>query len=191
MVSDIKKDTARKLAGAAEQSRTASPIHPAFLASEIVDFLDKDATIIFDALVGSSFLTERIESKAAGHVLDTGEWITIGHGIGMGIGAQLARPGKQVFVMMGDGGIGAGGLLSLYAWRSYGAGYGIYAFLTLFLPTTSGSQSMIRYLLVCFPIFLVLGEWGRNEKLDRGIVLVFSALLGLLTAVFVSWIFVA
>ncbi|MDD5094405.1 MAG: thiamine pyrophosphate-binding protein [Dehalococcoidia bacterium] len=108
-VAGIKSTNSQKLIKAAEKTSAASPIHPAFLAKEIVEFLDDSATIVFDALVGSSSLTERIESKFAGQILDTGEWITIGHGVGMGIGAQLARPGKQVFVMMGDGGIGAGG----------------------------------------------------------------------------------
>jgi acetolactate synthase-1/2/3 large subunit len=34
----------------------------------------------------------------------------VGHGIGMGIGAQLARPGKPVVVVIGDGGLGIGGM---------------------------------------------------------------------------------
>jgi acetolactate synthase-1/2/3 large subunit len=42
-------------------------------------------------------------------VLDSGNWAGVGHGIGMGIGAQLARPGRQILVNMGDGGAGLGG----------------------------------------------------------------------------------
>ena len=71
--------------------------------------LGPSATVIFDAYTGSAFLTERFKASFPGQVLDTGEWITVGHGVGMGIGAQLARPGKPVLVMMGDGGIGIGG----------------------------------------------------------------------------------
>ncbi|MFQ5827294.1 MAG: thiamine pyrophosphate-dependent enzyme, partial [Dehalococcoidia bacterium] len=109
-VAGLKKAEDVRLAEAAQRSVGARPIHPAHLAHEIVQFLDDDATIVFDAYTGSAYLTERIRSRFPGLILDTGEWVTVGHGIGMGIGAQLARPGKQVFVMMGDGGLGIGGM---------------------------------------------------------------------------------
>jgi acetolactate synthase-1/2/3 large subunit len=82
------------------------PIHPALLARETCDFLDKDATIILDGYSSSHFMTERFEAKHSGAVLDSGSWAGVGHGVGMGIGAQLARPGKQVCVIMGRHGAG-------------------------------------------------------------------------------------
>jgi acetolactate synthase I/II/III large subunit len=94
----------------AEQFENTQPIHPAYLAQEIVDFLDEDATIIFDAFTGTYFLTDRIRATFSGQILDGGGFAGVGQGVGMGIGAQLARPGKQVFVMMGDGGMGIGGM---------------------------------------------------------------------------------
>jgi acetolactate synthase-1/2/3 large subunit len=39
-------------------------------------------------------------------VLDAGLHQPVGHGIGMAIGAQVARPGRQVLSLMGDGGFG-------------------------------------------------------------------------------------
>ena len=45
-----------------------------------------------------------------GQVVDAGPLASVGHGVGMGIGVQLARPGKQVVVISGDGGIGIGGM---------------------------------------------------------------------------------
>jgi acetolactate synthase-1/2/3 large subunit len=39
-------------------------------------------------------------------VLDAGLHQPVGHGIGMAIGAQVARPGRQVLALMGDGGFG-------------------------------------------------------------------------------------
>ena len=42
-------------------------------------------------------------------MIDAGPLAPVGHGIGMAIGAQLARPGKQVVVVIGDGGLGIGG----------------------------------------------------------------------------------
>ena len=85
------------------------PIHPAVLAKETCDFLDKDATIVLDGYSASHFMTERFQAKHSGAVLDSGPWAGVGHGIGMGIGAQLAKPGKQVCVIMGDGGMGLDG----------------------------------------------------------------------------------
>ena len=88
----------------------AKPIHSVKLADDIANFLDPSATIVYDAYVGSAFLTDRLRARYSGQVLDCGVWGGVGHGIGMGIGAQLARPGKQVCVLMGDGGFGIGGM---------------------------------------------------------------------------------
>ncbi|MDP6100226.1 MAG: thiamine pyrophosphate-binding protein [Dehalococcoidia bacterium] len=108
-IAGLKRQENERLTQAAQKVSARRPIHPAYLAEAIVDVLDDDATTIFDAYTGSAFVTERVRAKMPGTVLDTGEWITVGHGVGMGLGAQLARPGKQVFVMMGDGGMGIGG----------------------------------------------------------------------------------
>jgi acetolactate synthase-1/2/3 large subunit len=108
-IDGLKRAEDQRLTEAAQKVRSRRPIHPAYLAQAVLEVLDDGATTIFDAYTGSAFLTERVRSKLPGTVLDTGEWITVGHGVGMGIGAQLARPGKQVFVMMGDGGMGIGG----------------------------------------------------------------------------------
>lgn len=93
----------------AEEVRGASPMHPRFAAQEIVDFLDDSATIIYDSFTFVSFLTDRIEAKFAGQVLDGSTYGGVGHSIGMGMGAQLARPGKQVIGFIGDGGLGYAG----------------------------------------------------------------------------------
>jgi acetolactate synthase I/II/III large subunit len=85
------------------------PIHPKVLGKEVADFLADDTTIILDSFTGSAFLTDQLIATRSGQIIDSGLSGGIGHGIGMGIGAQNARPGKPVFVMMGDGGIGVGG----------------------------------------------------------------------------------
>ena len=85
------------------------PIHPWVLAREVAGFLDADATIVFDSFLGSTFLTDKIKAKFDGQILDSGDAGSIGHGIGMGIGAQLARPGKEVFVLTSDASIGMQG----------------------------------------------------------------------------------
>jgi len=92
-----------------DEYRQRVPLHPWVLAGEIVDFLDPNATIILDSFLGSTYLTDRIKARFAGQVMDAGEAGSFGHGIGMGIGAQLARPGRQVFVLTSDTSLGMGG----------------------------------------------------------------------------------
>lgn len=92
-----------------EKGRGATPINPHFLAQEAIDFLDDSATIILDSYSMAGFSTDKIEAKFAGQVLDAGTDGGVGHSIGMAIGAQLGRPGKQVLSLLGDGGLGIAG----------------------------------------------------------------------------------
>ena len=89
--------------------RNNSPIHPDFMAAEIVDFLDKDATVILDSASMSNFFTDKFKATFAGQLLDGATWSGVGHSVGMAIGAQLGRPGKQVVALLGDGGLGIAG----------------------------------------------------------------------------------
>jgi len=85
------------------------PIHPWVLAKEITRFLNPDATVILDSLLCSAYLTDKIKASFPGQILDSGEAGSFGHGIGMGIGAQFARSGKQVLVLTSDTSVGMGG----------------------------------------------------------------------------------
>jgi acetolactate synthase-1/2/3 large subunit len=89
--------------------RDARPINPHFLAQEVVDFLDDSATIILDSYSMAGFTTDKIEAKFAGQVLDAGTVGGVGHSVGIAMGAQMGRPGKQVLALLGDGGIGISG----------------------------------------------------------------------------------
>jgi acetolactate synthase-1/2/3 large subunit len=109
-VDDIKANEKKRMADELEKVKHNKPIHPAWCAEQSLAVLDKDSTIILDGRTSSPFTTERFVAKHAGAVLDAGPWAGVGHGVGMGIGAQLARPGTQVLVVMGDGGMGLGGL---------------------------------------------------------------------------------
>jgi acetolactate synthase-1/2/3 large subunit len=88
----------------------ATPIHPARLTRELLDVIDRDATIVIDSFTLSGWLSQWLVVRFPGQVVDAGPLAPVGHGIGMGIGAQLARPGKQVVVVIGDGGLGIGGM---------------------------------------------------------------------------------
>jgi acetolactate synthase-1/2/3 large subunit len=88
----------------------AQPIHPARLVRELTEILDRDATVIVDSFTLSGWLSDWFEARFPGQVIDAGPLAPVGHGIGMAIGAQLARPGKPVVVVIGDGGLGIGGM---------------------------------------------------------------------------------
>src|SRR5262245_33237963 len=90
--------------------RDALPIHPARLTRDLLEVMDRDATLVIDSFTLSGWLSQWFGARFAGQIVDAGPLAPVGHGIGMGIGAQLARPGKQVIVVIGDGGLGIGGM---------------------------------------------------------------------------------
>lgn len=85
------------------------PIHPDRLCRELCEVLDRDATVVIDSFTLSGWMTQWFRARFPGQVVDAGPLAPVGHGVGMAIGAQLARPGKQVVLITGDGGLGIGG----------------------------------------------------------------------------------
>lgn len=108
-VATVRANYARMLDDREQKQRAARPIHPDRLARELCQVLDADATVIVDSFTMSGWVTQWFTARFAGQVIDAGPLAPVGHGIGMAIGAQLARPGKQVVVVIGDGGLGIGG----------------------------------------------------------------------------------
>jgi acetolactate synthase-1/2/3 large subunit len=88
----------------------AVPLHPARVTRELLEVMDRDATLVVDSFTLSGWLSQWFAARFPGQVVDAGPLAPVGHGIGMGIGVQLARPGKQVIVVIGDGGFGIGGM---------------------------------------------------------------------------------
>ena len=89
--------------------RDTSPIHPDRLIGDVVSVVDKDATMVIDSFTLSGYISHWWTARFPGQIVDAGPLAPVGHGVGMAIGAQLARPGKQVIAVVGDGGIGIGG----------------------------------------------------------------------------------
>lgn len=87
----------------------ALPIHPDRVLRDLVGVIDDDATLVVDSFTLSGYVSHWFKARFAGQLLDAGPLAPVGHGVGMAIGAQLARPGKQVVAVIGDGGIGIGG----------------------------------------------------------------------------------
>jgi acetolactate synthase-1/2/3 large subunit len=97
------------IAGRAQSHEEDVPIHPDRVLRDLVATIDDDATIVVDSFTLSGYVSHWFRSRFPGQLLDAGPLAPVGHGVGMAIGAQLARPGKQVIVVIGDGGIGIGG----------------------------------------------------------------------------------
>jgi hypothetical protein len=81
---------------------------------------------------------------------------------------------------------------SVIAWRRLGESYGLYTFLSVLIPgLTNSTFSMSRFVLVMFPLYMLLAIWGRNQVVDKIITIGFTLLLAILTTLFVNWSFVA
>jgi len=109
-VAEVRSAFGRTLADQARAVRDAVPIHPARVVEELLAVMAPDATLVVDSFTLSGWLSQWFGARFAGQIVDAGPLAPVGHGIGMGIGAQLARPGKQVVVVIGDGGFGIGGM---------------------------------------------------------------------------------
>ncbi|ETW95599.1 MAG: hypothetical protein ETSY1_29950 [Candidatus Entotheonella factor] len=101
----------RKLKAADEEllNSNANPIHPMRLCKELRDVLDEDATVIGDGGDIVTFAARVLNINKPGHWLDPGQFGCLGAGSGFAAAAQLARPGKQVCIVYGDGGFGLTG----------------------------------------------------------------------------------
>ena len=81
--------------------------------------------------------------------------------------------------------------MMVVAWFRLGEHYAILIALGMLIPVSSSTQSLSRYLLVLFPVFMMLGWYGRHVLLDRTLMVFFNVLLGIATAIFTNWIFIA
>jgi acetolactate synthase-1/2/3 large subunit len=84
----------------------SDPIKPSRIYGELRKRLDRDAVVINDGGDFVSYSGKYIESYEPGCWMDPGPYGCLGTGLGYAIAARLARPDKQVVVMMGDGAAG-------------------------------------------------------------------------------------
>ncbi len=64
------------------------------------------------------------------------------------------------------------GVLILFVWRKFPKELGLYSVLMLLTPlfglnTGQPFVSMLRYVLVIFPVFILLGQWGKSAWINR------------------------
>ena len=108
-VSEARANYARMIDERERANRDTVPVHPDRLARTLCAIMDRDASVVIDSFTLSGWMTQWFTARFAGQVVDAGPLAPVGHGVGMAIGVQLARPGKQVVLVIGDGGLGIGG----------------------------------------------------------------------------------
>jgi acetolactate synthase-1/2/3 large subunit len=82
------------------------PIKPSRVYGELRAVLDRDAVVVCDGGDFVSYAGKYLDSYAPGNWLDAGPYGCLGTAMGYALGARLARPDKQVVVMLGDGAAG-------------------------------------------------------------------------------------
>jgi acetolactate synthase-1/2/3 large subunit len=107
---ELKSGDDKELADEAAEGKNSRPLNPAWVAQEALSVLEDDAIVILDGRSASTYITTRYMCRKPATLLEAGTHAGFGHGIGMGIGAQIARPGSQVLVAMGDAGMGVGAM---------------------------------------------------------------------------------
>jgi Mannosyltransferase (PIG-V) len=87
-------------------------------------------------------------------------------------------------------------VLTVVAWRRFGAPYGVYCVLSLAIPLSVPSErwpllSLPRFGLVVFPFFLALAALGGRPRVHTAIVGISSLFLGIAVAQWALWQWVA
>jgi thiamine pyrophosphate-dependent acetolactate synthase large subunit-like protein len=88
----------------------AEPVHPMRLCREIRDFIDEDTTVVGDGGDIVSYGGRIINVYKPGYWLDPGPMGCLGTGTGFAMAARIARPGKKVLILHGDGAFGLNGM---------------------------------------------------------------------------------
>jgi acetolactate synthase-1/2/3 large subunit len=100
----------RREAERAELEDGRSPLHPMRLYAELGQVLDRDAIVIGDGGDFVSYAGRVVDSYNPGCWLDPGPFGCLGTGPGYALAAKLARPSRQVVLLLGDGAFGFSGL---------------------------------------------------------------------------------
>ncbi|MBV8136967.1 MAG: thiamine pyrophosphate-binding protein [Deltaproteobacteria bacterium] len=108
-LAEVRANFGRAIVELEREHHADTPIHPARIARELCEVIDPDATIVIDSFTMSGWMSQWFHARFPGQIVDAGPLAPVGHGVGMAIGAQLARPGKQVILIIGDGGLGISG----------------------------------------------------------------------------------
>jgi thiamine pyrophosphate-dependent acetolactate synthase large subunit-like protein len=100
----------RREAERAELQDDRAPLHPMRLYAELAKVLDRDAIVIGDGGDFVSYAGRVVDSFQPGCWLDPGPFGCLGAGPGYALAAKLARPDRQVVLLLGDGAFGFSGM---------------------------------------------------------------------------------
>jgi acetolactate synthase-1/2/3 large subunit len=100
----------RRQAEGAKLGDPRAPLHPMRVYGELRRLLDRDAIVIGDGGDFVSFAGRLIDSFEPGCWLDPGPFGCLGSGPGYALAAKLARPARQVVLLLGDGAFGFSGM---------------------------------------------------------------------------------
>jgi|SRR5215218_864138 len=103
-------ETEKRAAEKAELEDPRAPLHPLRLYGELAQVLDRDAIVIGDGGDFVSYAGRVIETYEPGCWMDPGPFGCLGAGPGYALAAKLARPDKQVCLLLGDGAFGFAGM---------------------------------------------------------------------------------
>ena len=100
----------KRAAEGPELSDPRAPLHPMRIYGELSQMLDRDVVIIGDGGDFVSYAGRVVDSYEPGCWVDPGPFGCLGSGIGYALAAKLARPERQVVLMLGDGAFGFSGM---------------------------------------------------------------------------------
>jgi acetolactate synthase I/II/III large subunit len=87
-----------------------APLHPLRIYKELREVLDRNAVVIGDGGDFVSYAGRVVETYETGCWLDPGPFGCLGSGPGYAIAAKVARPERQVCLLLGDGAFGFSGM---------------------------------------------------------------------------------
>jgi acetolactate synthase-1/2/3 large subunit len=100
----------RREAEQVELEDDRAPLHPMRLYRELGKMLDRDAIVVGDGGDYVSYAGRVVDSYQPGCWLDPGPFGCLGAGPGYALAAKLARPSRQVVLLVGDGAFGFSGM---------------------------------------------------------------------------------
>ncbi len=103
-------ESERREAERGEREDDRAPLHPMRVYAELDSVLDRDAIVIGDGGDFVSYAGRVVNSHEPGCWLDPGPFGCLGTGPGYALAAKLARPERQVVLLLGDGAFGFAGM---------------------------------------------------------------------------------
>jgi acetolactate synthase I/II/III large subunit len=100
----------KRAAEQAELNDSRAPLHPVRIYRELGEVLERDSIVIGDGGDFVSYAGRFIDTHEPGCWMDPGPFGCLGAGPGQAIGAKLARPERQVCLLLGDGAFGFAGV---------------------------------------------------------------------------------